>query len=82
MGQQLPASINLIYEEPSSSSKEFGDNDGFYSINADKSIDKTNGMNILADYVSFSIKPFHSRHLSHESVAVRAFWNCHAHRSQ
>ena len=47
MGQQLPASINLIYEEPSSSSKEFGDNDGFYSINADKSIDKTNGMNIL-----------------------------------
>ncbi|SCZ98575.1 BZ3500_MvSof-1268-A1-R1_Chr7-1g09206 [Microbotryum saponariae] len=38
MGQQLPASVELLYE------------DGRYSIDADKSIDVTSGMNVLADY--------------------------------
>ncbi|SGY79671.1 BQ5605_C008g05193 [Microbotryum silenes-dioicae] len=38
MGQQLPASVELLYE------------DGRYSIDADKTIDVTSGMNVLADY--------------------------------
>ncbi|SCV70937.1 BQ2448_3699 [Microbotryum intermedium] len=38
MGQQLPASVELLYEN------------GRYAIDADKSIDVTSGMNVLADY--------------------------------